>query len=157
MKRRTAIAFVAALSIPQQTTAQEHDRSLESQLARYLFAPAMVMRYERQLGLTDEQRATVNQKARELQSTVLDMQFELEFETQGLVDVVSAAVVDTGAALRQVDKVLELETNIKRNHIRVLIEIRNALSAEQQATMKLIMTDLLGGEKREGDGRPNSP
>jgi Spy/CpxP family protein refolding chaperone len=152
MKKGIAVAFVAALSIPQLAMAQELDRNLESQLARYLFAPGMVMRYERQLDLTDEQRATVSQKARELQSTVLDLQFELEYATQGLVELASGQVVDLDAAMQQIDKVLDLEANIKRTHLRALIEIRNTLSADQQETLKQIMIDLLGREKGAGSG-----
>ena len=152
MKRGTAIAFVAALLIPQSAAAQEHNRSLESQLARYLFAPAMVMRYERQLNLTDEQRATVNEKARELQSKVLDLQFELAAATQGLVELASGQVVDLDAAIQQIDEVLGLEANIKRTHLRVLIEIRNTLTVEQQETLKQIMIDLLGREEGTGSG-----
>ncbi len=155
MNKGIAIAFVAALSSPQSAVAQEPDQSLERQLARYLFPPAMVMRYERRLSLTDEQRATVNQRARELQTAVLDLQLELQHTTQELVELVAGDSVDTDAALQQIDRVLDLEARIKRNHLRALIEIRNALSASQRDTLSGIMAEMLRrGETGEGEEEP---
>ena len=45
------------------------------------------------------------------------------------------ATVEQAAALAQVDEVLGVEREVKRAHITLLIQIKNTLSAEQQAKL----------------------
>jgi hypothetical protein len=44
--------------------------------------------------------------------------------------------VDKSAVLSQVDRVLDIERQIKRAHIAMLVEVKNALTAEQQNQLK---------------------
>ena len=49
-----------------------------------------------------------------------------------LAKLLAASNVDEEAALKQLDEVLALEKTVKHIHLRVMIQIRNELSAEQQ-------------------------
>lgn len=146
MKKVALHIVAAALLIPSAVMAQE--KRLEQMLARHLYPPQMVMQRQRELELTDEQQVTIRDRTNEFQSGVLELQWELEAESQTLVELVEGEAINVEAALEQMDLVLELESRIKRNHLRLLIEIRNILSQSQRALLQQIMEDLL---QRMGD------
>ena len=54
----------------------------------------------------------------------------------------AAETVDERAALQQMDQVLELEAQIKRNHFRLLIGIKNTLNPHQQQKLHEIMKEM---------------
>jgi Spy/CpxP family protein refolding chaperone len=60
----------------------------------------------------------------------------MQAETQKLIELVKAPHVDESAALSQVDKVLGIERDVKRQHVTLLIRIKNTLSPEQQAKLR---------------------
>ncbi len=67
------------------------------------------------------------------QSDVAELQWTLQNEQQALRQALAQTDIDSDAALQQVDKVLALENEFKRAHFRLLIAIKNALTAEQVA------------------------
>jgi len=56
-------------------------------------------------------------------------------QSQRLASLLEKAGRRSGAALAQVDEVLSVEREVKRAHITLLINIKNTLSAEQQAKL----------------------
>jgi Spy/CpxP family protein refolding chaperone len=146
--RKMTLAFAAAsFAIPHVTAAQHLD--LEAQLRPYLAPPELVMRHQGQINITDEQREIISQKVSELQSGVIDLQWQLEALSQTLIDEVRRDTVDLDAAIEQFDRVLEIEASIKRNHIRLLLEIRNTLNAEQWRQLQEIVEEMSHREGRE--------
>jgi len=59
----------------------------------------------------------------------------MQEQSQRLASLLDKPAVDQTAALAQVDEVLGVEREVKRAHITLLINIKNALSAEQQARL----------------------
>jgi Spy/CpxP family protein refolding chaperone len=53
-----------------------------------------------------------------------------------LTALVSETEIDRSAVLSQVDRVLDIERQIKRAHITMLVEVKNALTAEQQTLLR---------------------
>lgn len=101
-----------------------------------LFPPEMVMQQQRRLGLSPEQRTAITQSVRQLQSAVLDLQWQMQDEGQRLSDLLERPTVDTAAALAAADRLFETERRVKRLHLTTLIRIKNALTPEQQATLR---------------------
>ena len=101
----------------------------------YLFPPELVMQHQRILALTVVQRAAITDAVKALQAQVVDFQWQIQDEQLKLAELVSQPRVEETAALSQIDRVLELERQIKRAHLASLIRIKNALTPEQQQQM----------------------
>jgi len=65
----------------------------------------------------------------------VDLQWRMQEQAQRLATLLEKPAVDQAAALAQVDAVLGVEREVKRAHITLLIQIKNTLSAEQQAKL----------------------
>ena len=97
-----------------------------------LFPPELIMQHQSALGLTAEQRATITDAVKGLQGQVIDVQWQMQEEQQKLAELLSQTSVQEAGALAQIDRVLDLERQIKKAHLAMLIRIKNTLSAEQQ-------------------------
>ncbi len=148
MRRTATIVLMSLLSLPVASQAQER-MPAEQGFERYLFPPELVMQHQRQIGLTDEQRAVLTEAITKLQSDVVQLQWQLHDASARLAELLQPSRVDAAAALLQVDRMLEIERTVKKSHLALLIRIKNTLSAEQQATLR----DLKGEPRSPGPGR----
>lgn len=115
--------------------AQQPPQAPDDPLARVLFPPELVMQHQQDIGLRTEQRATITKAIQDFQSKVVDLQWRMQEQSQRLASLLEKPAVDQAAALAQVDEVLSVEREVKRAHIALLINIKNTLSAEQQAKL----------------------
>ena len=104
-------------------------------LARVLFPPELVMQHQQDIALRAEQRATITKAIQDFQTKVVDLQWRMQDQAQRLAALLDKPAVDQAAALAQVDEVLGVEREVKRAHMTLLIQIKNTLSAEQQAKL----------------------
>ncbi len=134
MIRTTIVTLAFGLSLPVAALAQERmpaDQGFE----RHLFPPELVMQHQRQIGLTDQQRAVLTEAITKLQADVVQLQWQLHDANARLAELLQSSRVDAAAALQQVDRMLEIERTVKKSHLALLIRIKNTLSIEQQATL----------------------
>ena len=124
--------FAIAAAAQQPTTPQPQPPQPDDPLARVLFPPELVMQHQQDIGLRAEQRAGITKAIQEFQTKVVDLQWRMQEQSQRLAALLGKPAVDQAAALAQVDEVLGVEREIKRAHMTLLIQIKNALSAEQQ-------------------------
>ena len=104
-------------------------------LSRFLFPPELVMQQQQAIGLKPEQRTAITRGIKDFQGKILDLQWQMQEETERFGELLDKPVVDHAAALVQIDKVLAVEREVKRAHIGLLIQIKNQLTAEQQARL----------------------
>jgi uncharacterized membrane protein len=104
-------------------------------LARVLFPPELVMQHQQDIALRPEQRAAITKAIQDFQTKVVDLQWRMQDQSQRLATLLEKPTVDPVAALAQVDEVLGVEREVKRAHMTLLIQIKNTLSAEQQARL----------------------
>ena len=115
--------------------AQQPPQAPDDPLARVLFPPELVMQHQQDIGLRAEQRAAITKAIQDFQGKVVDLQWRMQEQSQRLASLLEKPAVDQAAALTQVDEVLSVEREVKRAHITLLINIKNTLSAEQQAKL----------------------
>jgi Spy/CpxP family protein refolding chaperone len=138
MKRPLAVLTCLAALAPAGLGAQMHQTPEPSLMKHpdsfqeFLFPPELVMQRQRDLALTPQQRTTITEAVKALQSGVVDLQWQMQDEQQKLHETLARPSVDEAAVLAQVDRVLELERGIKRLHLQMLIRVKNALTPEQQ-------------------------
>jgi len=103
----------------------------------------MVMRFSEDIGLTAAQRKTMLKEIKRTQATATDLQFTMHAEAGKLSKLVAADKVDEKKALAQSDKVMQMERKVKRKHLRLLIRIKNLLTAEQRATLDKVKKKMM--------------
>ena len=157
MRRIFAIATVlAGLGAPQGTSQQPPNEPVilvngmpindrprqpdrphppDDPIARVLFPPELVMQHQQEIALRPEQRAAIEKAIVEFQSKVVGLQWKMQDQSQRLVALLDKPTIDPAPALAQVDEVLGAEREVKRAHMALLIQIKNTLSAEQQARL----------------------
>lgn len=122
----------------------------EDPLARLLFPPELVMQQQQTIGLRPEQRTAITRSIQEFQTKVIDLQWQMQDETQRLMVLLHKPTIDQAAALAQVDKVLAVEREVKRAHMSLLIQIKNGLTPEQQGKLFQVLGAREGGAGGEG-------
>lgn len=127
-----AIALAAAAAV---FAAEAPGPNPDDPIGRALFPPDRVMKHAQEIGLDDAQRATIRAEVQKAQPKFLDLQFDAQSEVEKLVRLLSEKRVDESKALGQLDRVLGIEKEIKRTQIQLLVRIKNALTADQQARL----------------------
>ena len=110
-----------------------------------MFPPEMIMQHQRELGLTDEQKAFMRGEINKTSARFNDLQWQLQDAMEALHETMKADQVNEQQALVQLDKVLDAEREIKKLHTALAIRIKNNLTPEQ--------VQKLQGMRHRGDGR----
>jgi Spy/CpxP family protein refolding chaperone len=101
-------------------------------IAQNLFPPELVMKYHQEINLNETQSKAIKEEIQKAQAKFLDMQWDMQSETEKLVQLLKARPADESAVLAQVDRVLNRERDIKKTQISLLVRIKNLLADEQQ-------------------------
>jgi Spy/CpxP family protein refolding chaperone len=101
-------------------------------LAHLMFPPEMIMSHARQLNLTDEQKAFMRSEIQKTTASFQELQWKLQDQMELLHESMKSTSVNEQQALAQLDKVLEIEREIKRLHIGLAVRLKNRLTPEQQ-------------------------
>jgi Spy/CpxP family protein refolding chaperone len=126
------------------------------ELRRELFAPELVMRHQEEIGLSEEQKATLVREMQKLQSDLVPLQFEMSDAAGKLTAALSPPRVDEAKAAELADRLMSLESQIKKRHLALMIRIKNTLTPEQQDRLRALRQE---PEGRGGAGgrRPRAP
>ncbi len=136
----SAIAGVAPTAGAQKPPTAGEERGGPEQpprdpFARLLFPPELIMQHQSELGLTDAQRSTLMTAMQQAQGKFVETQFKLAGEGEKLARLLQASSIDESQALEQVDRVLSAERELKRAQVGLLVRLKNALTAQQQAKL----------------------
>ena len=116
------------------------DRSVnlfnQNPIEAQLFKPEEVMKHQRALNLTQSQKDAILGDYQKAQSDFTKWQWELQAATEELVELVSKDQIDEKASLEQLEKMLDLERNIKSSKLGLMIKIKNQLTPEQQKKLR---------------------
>ncbi len=119
-----------------------------------MFPPELIMRNQTAIGLTDEQKTTIRGELLQAQTRFTELQWELQDQVESLVSLLKQEKVDEQQALAQLDKVLDVEREVKRAQIGLMVRIKNKLTPEQQAQLREIRGRGLPGRRLPPGPRP---
>lgn len=165
MKLTLAIVFAAAFLIATVVTGQQppqppqqpnapgadnmpnhpHPPPNPDPLAHLMFPPDMILGHARELNLTDEQKAFMRAEVQKATSTFQELQWKLQDQAELLHETMKSPSVNEEQALAQLDKVLDIEREIKRLHIGLAVRLKNRLTPEQQEQLHKMRMDHPGG------------
>ena len=101
-----------------------------------LNSPQLVLEHADELGLSEEQRRTVEQAAAEAHEAGRQARPGLEKAMESLTEELEKDEIEEGAAREKLNGVLEAERRMKHIHLRMLAKVNNALTAEQKAVLR---------------------
>ena len=130
-----ALAFVLVtgnLAAQGQPMGQRSPSGGPDDWGRNLFPPELVMQHQSEIGLQDSQRAALTSAIQQAQSKFMDTQWKMSAESEKMSRLLQGAHVDEAAVLEEVDRILNLEREIKKAQISLMVRIKNTLTAEQQ-------------------------
>ena len=110
-------------------------------LAHLMFPPDMILGHARQLNLTEEQKTFMRAEVQKATATFQDLQWKLQDQSEQLHETMKSTSVNEQQALAQLDKVLEIEREIKRLHIGLAVRLKNRLTPEQQEQLHKMRMD----------------
>src|SRR5215510_13469778 len=105
-------------------------------LADVMFPPDLIMGHARELRLTDEQKAFMRGEIQRTMTSFNELQWKLQDEIEVLHDILKSSSVSEEQAFAQLNKVLDIEREIKRLHLGLGIRIKNHLTPEQQEQLQ---------------------
>jgi len=121
-----------------------------------VFPPELIMAHQRELGLTDEQKAFMRGEINKTTTRFNELQWQLQDAMEALHDTMKANVVDEQQALAQLNRVLDSEREIKTLHMQLAIRLKNKLTAEQQEKLRALHNQM-GRGPEGGPGRGPGP
>jgi Spy/CpxP family protein refolding chaperone len=129
------LLLVIALLLAGNAGAQQPPGPGPDLLAPHVFPPDLVMRYAAEIGLDEKQRTAIKDSIVKLQTRFLDLQWDLQSESEKMARLLQATPVDETAVLAQADTVMGLEREVKRAQLSLLVRIKNVLSDAQRAKL----------------------
>lgn len=118
------------------TTARAQEKS--DPFGGNLFSPELVMQHQADIGLTDQQRAKMTTDMTAAQQKATEVAWKMQKEMQSLLTLTNADPVDEQAVLQVLDRLLALERDVKRAQVTLLVRIKNTLTPEQRAKLRVL-------------------
>jgi len=107
-------------------------------LADVIFPPDLIMAHARQLKMSAEQKAFMRGEIQRTTGSFHDLQWKLQDQMENLHEILKATSVNEEEALAQLNRVLDVERDIKRLHVGLAVRIKNHLTPEQQEQLHVM-------------------
>lgn len=107
-------------------------------LGDVMFPPDLILGHSREIMLTAEQKSFMRGEIQKTTNRFNELQWALHDSMEDLHQVLEASSVNDQQALGLLDKVLDIEREIKRLHFGMGIRLKNKLTPEQQAKLQSI-------------------
>jgi Spy/CpxP family protein refolding chaperone len=123
-------------------------------LAHLMFPPDMILSHARELNLTEDQKTFMRSEVQKTMTSFQDLQWKLQDQMELLQEIMKSSSVNEQQAVAQLDKVLDVENQIKRLHIGLAVRLKNRLTPEQQDQLQKMRMEHHPGMPGSPDGPP---
>lgn len=96
-----------------------------------LFPPIVIMHNQDKLDLTEKQVEDIKTELKAFQSSVVDVQWNVQAASQKLNEQLEVEKINERQAMTIMKDLLKHENDLKSSHLRMLIRIRNMLTEQQ--------------------------
>jgi Spy/CpxP family protein refolding chaperone len=119
-------ALIAFCLLAGSTNAAEPDP-----FHKRLLPVELVMSFRQEIELSKQQRDELGKLVVQMQQSVAQKQWEMQSDYFALIDALDQSRIDEDEAIRLVKSAVDAENAIKVEQVRLLIRLRNLLTAEQ--------------------------
>jgi Spy/CpxP family protein refolding chaperone len=124
-------------------------------LSDVMFPPDVIMQHQRELALTDAQKAFMREQIQRTTTRFNELQWQLQDAMEALPETMKGNQVNEQQAMAQLDKVLDAEREIKSIHMQMNIRIKNQLTPDQLLKLQTMRNAFQPDGRR--DRRPGGP
>jgi Spy/CpxP family protein refolding chaperone len=139
------IALLALLSGLGPLRAAADSPKVADPFVGAFFPPELVLLASDRIALTLQQREAFHARMEKTKLRSDELRAKLQRETAALAALAKPPRVDETAIAEQLDKVLDVERELKHLHVGTAVAIKNLLTPEQQAKLREIASD--GGKQ----------
>lgn len=132
MKHYLLASLLAVLLCGLPCWGQTPSQPPDDPIAQNVFPPELVMKYHAEIGLDEAQSKAIKDAIQKAQSQFTDLQWEMQPQVEKLAQILKTRPTDEAAALAQLERVLNVEREVKKTQISLLIHIKNLLTEAQQ-------------------------
>lgn len=136
--KKLLLIMTLVLAAKTGVFAQPQPNPDADQIGKAFFPPELVMQNQQAIALTEAQRNSISKEMQNAQSEFMNLQWELEKESEMFKTLIQKEKPSEADVLGQLDRMLSIENKIKKRQIGLLIRIKNLLSHEQQETLQKI-------------------
>ncbi len=111
---------------------EEVDAEDDDWFREFLYEPEFVFAHAEEIGLTEPQRRDLIDAVVAIQGDVTRMELEAVGDMRRLEALLAEEEIDIEAVTPLVDRLLEVENDIKRRYLSLMIELHNSLSPAQR-------------------------
>lgn len=154
-----AVAFSGAPALAQEPQQPEQPQPRTpppppppDRLHNSVFPPEVIMQHQRELGLTDDQKAFMRREINKTSARFNDLQWQLQDAMEALGETMKQNSINEQHALAQLAHVLDAEREIKTLHLGLAIRIKNNLTPDQQQKLREIQNKRGPGGSGRGPG-----
>ena len=123
----------------QQTPRMPHP-PMPDPMHDVMFPPDLILGHARQLNLTEDQKAYMRAEIQKTTTSFNELQWNLQDQMELLHEMMKAPSVVEEQVLGQLNRVLDIEREIKRLHFGLAVRLKNKLTpAQQEELQKLRM------------------
>ncbi len=115
---------------------------------RQLFRPEVVMRNQEAIGLTAEQRDAISTAMSATQQKLLALRWQIEAKGEATTPLFSGDRIDPGPAMAAAEAMMTLEEQVKREHLSLLVTVKNLLTPDQQKKLRELEPNAWDRRKR---------
>ena len=137
MKRHSILlaACMALYAAAAAATEAAPAAPADDPIAQNVFPPELIMKHGGEIGLDAEQRSAIKDAVLQAQNKFLSAQWEAQEETTKLIHLLQTRPVDEKAVLAQADRLMDLERQIKKTQLSLLVRLKNLLTPAQQTRL----------------------
>ncbi len=110
----------------------------EDPIGDRLFPAELIMSHQREIGLDAKTRQAMVEDIQRFQSQAVKLSWDMKAEGETLARLLDAPHPEEAKVLAQADKVMELERQMKRAHLGLLVRLKSRLTPAQQATLRKV-------------------
>lgn len=132
---------------------------MEQGFQRELFTPELVMRYQSEIALSDEQEELLINEMQSLQSDLVPLQFEMSKAAGDVREALAGQRIEEKESIALAEHLMSLEARIKQRHLALMIRVKNVLTPEQQDQLRDLRQEMRDrpGDRDRRPRRPGGP
>ena len=94
------------------------------------------MQNQKALNLTTEQQTAIREEMQKTMAKFTDLQWQQSAESEALDGLLKQERVDEKLAVAQLDKLLAIESEVKRLHFGTMVRMKNILTTDQKTQLR---------------------
>jgi Spy/CpxP family protein refolding chaperone len=119
-------------SPPPASQQQQAHEPARDPIGESFIPPELLMQNQEEIGLSEEQRQSLQSELGKAHVRFGELQEQLQKENEALAALLKKDQADEAKALAQLEKVMEVERQMKRTHLGLAVAVKNQLTPEQQ-------------------------